>query len=255
MNENLKSNDWDFIWQNLNEGMARNPGRDYRFKQILALIPRGTELRVLDFGCGTGNLIYLLKEEFPLNKYYGSDTSTEALRITKSKIPLIETIHIKLDDNLPSMQMPEEYFDLVICSEVLEHIDNDVETVSFIYKFVKPGGKLICTVPAGPISVFDRFIGHRRHYSQASLKFTLEMGGFRNVTIRRSGFPAINLVRIFAIISRKRLARQLQNNNYGETGVSGKLVKILRFVFRFALEDSVLGWQLISTSLKPKAEK
>ena len=33
-----ENEDWDRLWQNLSDGMSKNPGRDYRYKQILNLL-------------------------------------------------------------------------------------------------------------------------------------------------------------------------------------------------------------------------
>lgn len=109
---------------------------------------------------------------------------------------------------------------------------------------------LIVTVPAGPMSKFDKFIGHKRHYNRNLLRSSLHNAGFRNIEIRRSGFPAINLTRFFCIIMGNRLIKLLQRRDFGSTGCSGLMVAVLRYFFKIARSDTFLGWQLISLSVK-----
>jgi len=115
------ADDWEFIWQNLSEGMARNPARDFRFNRILKKIPDVADMKILDFGCGTGNLLSALVNEFPKNLYFGVDISSEAIRATKSLCPTVETGFIDLSSGTPVVRWPNNYFDVVICTEVLEH--------------------------------------------------------------------------------------------------------------------------------------
>jgi hypothetical protein len=100
------------------------------------------------------------------------------------------------------------------------------------------------------MSHFDKFIGHRRHYTRKSLHQALTKGGFLEINVQRSGFPAINLLRIFTIISGRHLTKLIKNSNFGDLGVSGHLVHLLRFLFKYTIDDHFMGWQLISQSKK-----
>ena len=52
-----------------------------------------------------------------------------------------------------------------VCSEVLEHVDEPVVLLRNARSWLAPGCRLVVTVPGGPMSAFDRHIGHRRHFS------------------------------------------------------------------------------------------
>ena len=56
--------EWDGIWLQMAVGMSKNPGRKYRNQIILSEISKipGTNLRLLDFGCGTGDLLNILQK-------------------------------------------------------------------------------------------------------------------------------------------------------------------------------------------------
>jgi SAM-dependent methyltransferase len=251
MSQNSNLGDWEFIWQNMSDGMAQNPGRNYRFQKIIEMFPDESNLKVLDFGCGTGNLLAMLQKYFPLNQYTGADSSATALERTLKKAPGVNAKLIQVSGDDAHLDLSSDSFDVVVCSEVFEHIKNENKSVSLIYDLVKPGGTLLCSVPAGPMSHFDRFIGHHRHYSKAELRALLENSGFTNVHICRAGFPAVNILRIFTILYGKRLVTSSQKSDFGAKGFSGLMVASLSILFRFTLRDSVFGWQLIANAKKP----
>jgi SAM-dependent methyltransferase len=246
------ANDWNFIWQNLSEGMSRNPGREYRFSQVLDLFPAEKNLHVLDFGCGTGNLLKLLATQFPQNEYWGADTSDAGIEASKLLVPQANIHKINLSKGKPFLETPFRSFDIIVCSEVIEHIEEDLQTLQFLFSLLKKGGGLILTVPSGPISKFDVFIGHCRHYSKNSLECLLEEAGFINIKVNRSGFPAINILRIGTIVAGNAMIPLLQKSSFAESGSSRYVTLFLQKLFRISLKDSYFGWQLISRCQKPE---
>lgn len=65
--------------------------------------------------------------------------------------------------------------------DVLEHIEDDAACLDEIYRVLKPGGKVLISVPALPslYSDFDREVGHYRRYTARVLKRKLSTAGFQ----------------------------------------------------------------------------
>jgi methionine biosynthesis protein MetW len=105
---------------------------------ILSLHPRA----ILDVGCGSGYLAYLLKEHNSNITIHGLDVSTEALKQAKSLDK-----KYKLDINRDNFPEEESNFDLVVCSEVLEHLIDVRHCLTEICRVLNHRGKLIVTVP------------------------------------------------------------------------------------------------------------
>ena len=103
--------------------------------------PKG---KALDLGCGTGRLSIRLA----LNGWNvdGVDVSTKVIEIAEyiSKIKGLHVNFITLDG---SDYVRKEFYDLIVCSEVLEHVDDDQRIVNNIYESLAPGGIAIITVP------------------------------------------------------------------------------------------------------------
>jgi SAM-dependent methyltransferase len=118
-------------------------GARLRAREILKNIKSFKE-RLLDAGCGTG--IYSLS----LNKNF---KCIDAVDISKEKIGFLEdnnkykNIVFKCCD-LKSLSFPDQYFDVVICSDVLEHIKEDMKAIKEIVRVLKKGGVLLLTVPS-----------------------------------------------------------------------------------------------------------
>jgi len=125
---------------------------------------------VLDVGVGMGRLL----ARFPGLKRYGMDISIGYLEIAQSKG--IEVCYSLVED----MPFRRDLFDLVICTDVLEHVLDLNLCCSRILSVIKPGGALIVRVPyreelgsyADPASQY-RFV-HLRNFDEHSLRLLFE---------------------------------------------------------------------------------
>ena len=82
-------------------------------------------------------------------------------------------------------------FDMVVLSEVLEHLDDDAAALDRCFSLARPGGRLLVTVPAHPElwTDMDALIGHRRRYTREALVARLEEAGFDVERVLTWGFP------------------------------------------------------------------
>lgn len=130
--------------------------------------------RILEIGCGTGNVLQALEKNFPDDRIIGMDLFQEGLQLARQRVncPLIQA-----DLAHPPIDMD---FDLVGMFDVLEHIKDDRAVLKQIFQLVKPGGFLLLTVPADPRlwSYFDLASHHVRRYTQIGLRETVLQAGF-----------------------------------------------------------------------------
>jgi ubiquinone/menaquinone biosynthesis C-methylase UbiE len=120
-------------------------------------------LHVLDVGCGTGAIMKEMTTQ-GFGVVVGIDMSEEALKYCKEK--QLQAVQ-GFADKIP---YPDNTFDLVIASDVLEHLQDDARAVQEIYRILKPGGRLIATVPAHQFlwSYHDEALHHVRRYTKNS---------------------------------------------------------------------------------------
>jgi 2-polyprenyl-3-methyl-5-hydroxy-6-metoxy-1,4-benzoquinol methylase len=107
-------------------------------------------LTICDAGGGEGALAYHLAHRFPSWRVVVADNSPETLargRRIKDKLQLdgLELRHVDL------LEMEErDNYDVVICSDVLEHIRDDQRVVDNLARALRPGGVLVVTSPSTP---------------------------------------------------------------------------------------------------------
>jgi 2-polyprenyl-3-methyl-5-hydroxy-6-metoxy-1,4-benzoquinol methylase len=105
--------DYDY-YKNKNSFYYRN------LKKLLAnLIPRN--MKILEIGCGTGELLISLRPKYG----YGQDISGKMIKMSRSKYKTNENIKF-------STNWPKGKFDYIFMSDVVEHLENPGETFSKI---------------------------------------------------------------------------------------------------------------------------
>lgn len=116
-----------------------------RFKLAQKYI-KGPKETLLDFGCGNGaNTIYF-KNDF--QKIVGIDVEKSQLEIAKSYIKNHEIRNIQyILYNGSKLPYRNNYFNDVVSFEVLEHTQDDFESLREIFRVLKKGGLLVLTVP------------------------------------------------------------------------------------------------------------
>lgn len=130
---------------------------------------------VVEVGCGTGNVLRVLKQASPQSLVVGIELWFDGLRHARkrSDAPLIQA-HIR---NWP-IGRPA---DLLCLFDVLEHIPDDRETLAQLRNHLAPGGCLLLTVPAHQSlwSYFDEAAQHCRRYSPESIATKITEAGFQ----------------------------------------------------------------------------
>jgi len=96
--------------------------------------------KILNVGCGTGGTIKMLEKYGDVDNV---DISEDAIKFMKKE----GYTKIKKVDGI-ELPYPENTFDLVIALDVLEHIEFDKDALKEWRRVLKPGGKVILTVPA-----------------------------------------------------------------------------------------------------------
>lgn len=160
-----------------------------------SLILHEVELRkhkgnLLDFGCGSGNLILRVKNSFSC---LGVDSSGQAVKYANRQLKNRQgknSIIIK-QENDHFLFKTAKRFDVIVSGEVLEHLKADKQAVKGFYRVLKPGGICVVSVPAHMLlwDITDDYADHFRRYSLKELKGLFEAAGFKVENVYYYGFP------------------------------------------------------------------
>ena len=137
-------------------------------------LPR--DARILEVGCSTGEVIEEVSAVYANATVIGSDVSLRALRRLAELQPGTPLMRFDLTE----CPLPSNSVDAVIALNVLEHIEDDYKAAREMFRILKPNGKAIIEVPAGPelYDDYDRFLHHFRRYSMSRLCKALSEAGF-----------------------------------------------------------------------------
>ena len=132
------------------------------------------DARILEIGCGTGHNLEMLKA---FGRVDGIEIDPEARALASRRLgqPIGEA-------PLPALaDVDEGAYDLVAILDVLEHVDEDRAALESIARRLRPGGRILITVPAHPWmwSAHDVVNHHKRRYTRRSLRRVIGEAGLK----------------------------------------------------------------------------
>ena len=244
---------WDAHWDRYAASASRNPAQLMRHAFIARLLARGSAggaMRVFDIGSGQGDLLALLRPRFPKAEFLGADFSASGVAISKAKVPDATFIEADLFHPPAELGRFHDWATDAVCSEGLEHLDDPAAFLRAALPYLTAGARLIVTVPGGPMSEFDRHIGHRRHFTRKDIAGVLHAAGFIVGRVYRAGFPFFNLYRGTVIARGRRLAQDVGAADGAFSLTAMLAMAMFRLLFHFNLTDSPFGWQLVAVARK-----
>ena len=160
-----------------------------RYDAILKIMPKSRQ-RVLDLGCGDGYLSYLMAK---LGHQVTSPIDLSQNRLDKFKEIASEFGIEQKIGNVKATDLPDQSFDLIVSSEVLEHITGYDDVLREAHRLLKTGGWFIVSVPHDePLKQFvcphclKPFFrdGHVNRFNRHNLPQALQSHGFEVSKIR-----------------------------------------------------------------------
>jgi ubiquinone/menaquinone biosynthesis C-methylase UbiE len=165
----------DELWELVPAG--RRPPRDLS-DWVRSLEPAR---HALDVGCGDG----AVSTAVPAGRLTLADISAVAIARARERLPEAEAVEVEPDTPLP---FADGTFDLVVCTETIEHVHDLQLFLSEVRRVLEPRGRLAITTPANRrlIPAPDPLSPHLRHLTKRSLRTLLEGTGFAVDGLRRS---------------------------------------------------------------------
>ncbi|OGE33574.1 hypothetical protein A3D83_01220 [Candidatus Daviesbacteria bacterium RIFCSPHIGHO2_02_FULL_41_10] len=139
-------------------------GRRKLLIDIFSKLPKKNSLKILDIGCCTGYNLHTLEK---FGEVYGADIEKKAVEYCKKR----GFKKISLLKNGLKLPFKKDFFDIVTCLDVIEHVEKDKKYLEELHRIIKPGGTLILFVPAFNLlwSQLDVRSHHIRRYTKSSL--------------------------------------------------------------------------------------
>ena len=204
-----------------------------RRRILAALIAREAELprdaRILEIGCGTGHNFEMLKG---FGRLDALEVDEQARALACKRLG-----HDVGDAPLPGLPgVPDGSYDLIALLDVLEHVDNRAESLRSIAAKLRPGGRILVTVPAYQWmwSAHDLAHHHKLRYSKKGLRRDAEAAGLK---VRKLGY--FNSL-LFPVAAAVRLLGKLVGKSSSDDKVPPRPLNAL-FERIFGLERHMVG--------------
>ncbi len=183
---------YEQLWERL-PGDLRPPDLELRERFALAHVAAGD--RVLDLGCGEGDLAARIAAAGA--SVTGAEVADAALRRARARHPELALRLVEIEAALP---FEDGAFDVVWSSEVIEHVADTERWLSEARRVLAPRGRLLLTTPShgrlrlliGGMERFSEPLGDHLHlYTARSLRRLLEEFEFGDVRVRTAGGPPL----------------------------------------------------------------
>lgn len=203
-------------------------------REQLSRLHLGPNPSILEIGSGTGANLDLLTE---FGKVTGFEMSADALRMS-SQCESVRNGRARLvRGRCPEeMHKLDELYDAVCLLDVLEHVDDDIGGLKSIASVLRPGGRVLITVPAYPWlwSNHDEQLHHRRRYTTRTLTSACEIAGLKVAEVSH-----FNTFLFPLALAQRTLSKLTGSSSVGTRTPSPNLNSALRVIF--ASEKWLLG--------------
>ncbi len=162
-------------------------------------------LNILNAGCGSGELSFLLGSKG--HRVEGLDPGAEYIDLARGTASQLGatglTFSVAGIEDYAAANAGKQY-DLVVATDVIEHINDDMTAVRAMLSMLKPDGDLFLTIPAGPylFGYHDEQLGHYRRYTLKMCRKVLPEG-VRVHKLRYFGMCLIPIAWWFSVKQRK----------------------------------------------------
>ena len=184
---------------------------------------------VLEVGAGKGTLLAQLRQAIQGVRIVGFEYAESAVARLAERLSGVPFLQV----DITHCPLSDAQFDAVVCLNVIEHIEDDIQALKEIRRILKPGGTLILEVPAAPelYDVFDQVVGHWRRYRLRELTAKLEKAGFKVERASHLGCFVFPAARALKLANQKYLqaSREEQWARVKRTMRAGRGSRLLRF--------------------------
>lgn len=198
---------------------------------IDSFLSKDDKNKVLDIGCGSGLMLNALED---VGETFGMDMSDDAINFSK------EIFSGKVEKGVLPNQIPyeENFFDLITALDVIEHVDQDLESLIAIRSHLALNGKAVVTVPAYMFlwSSFDEMNDHKRRYTLTELNTKLVQAGFTVEKISYFNtllFPIVFVVRMLNNVLKRDGASDVDMPSRPLNFVLEKIFGIEKYLLKF----------------------
>lgn len=216
-NRDYKHSDYEF--------RTNDPYAFRKYKIIISWLPQDDDLHILNAGCGSGEMNWLLASQNSTWTVDAIDGDTQAIQLSKE---FAERYHLQnlqiYESNIEDFRTDMRY-DIIVANDVLEHIEDVVYAIKCLHRLMKPDGVLYISVPALQclFGYHDVSLGHYRRYNRVMMREQLDS----MFSIERSRYFGALLVPVALWYSRIRNQPYPLKSQEDKQSLSARIVNFI----------------------------
>jgi len=238
--------DYNQRWDQQKQSHSYHPSVRLRNRFILKQLQKISFGSLIDAWCGDGYLLSLIKNSFPHKRYAWIDISDEIISQNTKKYPWIDFFPWDLWKKIAHI---DALYDVVVCSEVIEHISDRKQVIENLAALVDKKWYLFLTTQSWKRYKSDMNIWHLKHFTLSELEKECAIHWLDVVQSYKKGFPFYNLQkRLYEKIEGK--AKKIQQSKI--TFFGKILFSVTYFLFLLSIRSKIL-WPQIFMVLQKKS--
>ncbi len=196
--------------------------RAHAIREVERAIAR-TPSTILEIGCTSGHLLRQLAANLREHLVVGSDFTLDTLVALGEAAPGVPLMCF----DITRCPLPDEFADVVVLLNVLEHVEDHGRAIAEIFRIVRPGGAAIIEVPAGAslFDAYDRALMHYRRYDMRALAKLLHAAGFE---IERRSHLGFLLYPLFCLAKRWNQIRYPDSGTTPDQKIAARQISATR---------------------------
>ena len=224
----MTRDDWEQHWLEYGGTAEQNPAQSYRREMILSLL----NLQ----GTGQGARIIPMSDSDHYRHF--------KVFLNPSLLERVDYDPLESFDPQLSIQENAWHSEAAGQSDFGFFMDGHYHSVIVL---TREGCYLILTAPGGPMSAFDKHIGHRKHWRQQEIESLLRKASYTPEIVTGAGFPFFNLYRGLVILRGRRLISDVSSSANQNASLAARAgMAIFQRLLRRKTNSSRWGWQMVA---------
>lgn len=197
-------------------------GRRRLFAREIARLNLRPDAKILDIGTSTGTNLRMLRE-LGFTNVTGLDASDEAIRFCREK-----GLGFVQKGDVTALPFADASFDLVLATDIIEHVDDDAQALKEIRRVARPGGFVLITVPAfrSLWGTQDDVAHHKRRYRKPELTGRIAQAGLSAQRVYHFNFLLFVPIWLARQIIRMARISLASENDVNAPGLNGVLTAV-----------------------------
>lgn len=195
-------------------------------KQFLPTFKNGKS--ILEIGYGTGDLLHQIYLSYPDSSIYGLEVIDEAQNLYTKRFPHDSSIRFYTADAEKKLPFKNNFFDLIIFSHVLEHIEKEDFFMKEVSRILKGGGLVVIAVPEWEGG--ENHL-HYRQYNKQTLLALSKKYNVKLLTLKGDGFyiNKFYYLLLHLFLKQKKTNHLSKNKKKSQNSISFQLIKYIYY--------------------------